>query len=102
MKWFTATLALLALSSLNAVTGDNGAFYPSNCVEILRTSDVSGVYTVYLHVAGNAVPFEVYCDRETDGGGLMVFQRNTSRSRDTFNQVWADNRKGFGELAGEF
>ena len=43
------------------------------------------------------------CDMETDGGGwTVILRRRKHESRTTFNRVWSDYEKGFGDLNHEF
>lgn len=45
--------------------------------------------------------FEVFCDMESYGGGWTVVQRRMNGTV-SFNRTWAEYKKGFGDLQGEF
>lgn len=73
---------------------------PEDCWKLLQKGKKkSGVYRIQPYYS--TVPFFVYCDMETDGGGWTVIQRREDGTVD-FLREWAEYKHGFGNLAGEF
>lgn len=66
-------------------------------LQYFRFSD-SGVYHVIPD--GTVTGYDVYCHRETSGGGWLVFQRRLDGSVDFF-RGWDDYDTGFGNLTAE-
>ncbi|XP_071794508.1 ryncolin-1-like [Asterias amurensis] len=74
----------------------------ASCKELLQAAGFtlsSGVYTIFPTSLTEGL--EVYCDMEGNDGGWIVFQRRQDGSVD-FYLNWADYRRGFGDLKGEF
>ena len=46
--------------------------------------------------------FDVFCDQTSVGGGWTVFQKRLDGTVDFVNRGWADFKRGFGNLNGEF
>ncbi len=70
-----------------------------NCAELYKSGQrISGVYTIEPDGSG---AFDVFCDQTTAGGGWTVFQKRLDGSVN-FYRGWADYKRGFGNLNGEF
>ena len=73
---------------------------PYNCHHALILGHtVSGVYVIDPRDGLGSFP--VWCDMKTSGGGWTVLQRRRDGSV-IFNRSWADYKRGFGTLNGEF
>ena len=71
-----------------------------NCAELYKFGKrITGVYTIDPDGLG---AFDVFCDQKSVGGGWTVFQKRLDGSVDFNNRGWADFRRGFGNLNGEF
>ena len=91
-------------SLLDTLIEDQTIFLSSlkakNCAELYNSDQrISGVYTIY---PDDKLPFDVYCDQTTAGGGWTVIQKRLKVS-DDFNRTWDDYKHGFGNfLVGEY
>ncbi|XP_066027551.1 angiopoietin-related protein 7-like isoform X2 [Pocillopora verrucosa] len=71
-----------------------------NCAELHKSGKrITGVYTIDPDGLG---AFEVFCDQKSSSGGWTVFQKRLDGSVDFVNRSWADYKRGFGNLNGEF
>ena len=71
-----------------------------NCAELYKSGKrITGVYTIDPDGLG---AFEVFCDQKSSSGGWTVFQKRLDGSVDFVNRSWADYKRGFGNLNGEF
>ncbi|RMX37147.1 hypothetical protein pdam_00023681, partial [Pocillopora damicornis] len=86
---------------IDALTG-NKTTLPAmkNCAELYKSGQrITGVYTIDPDGLG---AFEVFCDQKSSSGGWTVFQKRLDGSVDFVNRAWADYKRGFGNLNGEF
>ncbi|KAJ4924994.1 hypothetical protein JOQ06_003941 [Pogonophryne albipinna] len=75
-------------------------FAPRDCSDYnVLEARKNGVYSVTLDPRNGSI--DVFCDMESYGGGWTVIQQRLDGSV-SFNRTWADYKKGFGNLRGEF
>uniref|UniRef100_A0A8C6TSP4 Microfibril associated protein 4 n=1 Tax=Neogobius melanostomus TaxID=47308 RepID=A0A8C6TSP4_9GOBI len=74
---------------------------PVDCSDVFKQnpSSSSGVYSIYPFSERFSV--QVYCDRETDGGGWTVIQRRMDGTVN-FYRCWDQYVAGFGDADGEY
>ena len=61
----------------------------------------SGIYSILPN--SDSRPVQAYCDMDSAGGGWTVIQRRDDiQPRQDFYLGWAEYRRGFGNLTGEF
>ena len=77
------------------------AIKEKDCADLQKSGDLIGVSGVYAIKPDDGVPLDVYCDQKTAGGGWTVIQKRLDGSVD-FCRGWADYKRGFGDLNGEF
>ena len=71
-----------------------------NCAELFKSGQrITGVYKIDPDGLG---AFEVFCDQKSSSEGWTVFQKRLDGSFDFVNRSWADCKRGFGNLNGEF
>lgn len=98
---FTAKLQQLTkkVDQLEKIVGPSCRQCPRDCLDWRNKGfHTSGVYQV---CPDNGLPFMVYCDMDTDGGGWVVFQHRDDGSTN-FTQSWIAYKQGFGQLNGDF
>ena len=79
---------------------DATANLPRDCSD-LPAGSTSGIYSVLP--SSDYQPVQAYCDMNSAGGGWTVIQRRDDiQPRQDFNLGWAEYKRGFGNLTGEF
>ncbi|XP_014101428.1 fibrinogen C domain-containing protein 1 [Bactrocera oleae] len=73
---------------------------PSSCLEATAAISKSGICKIQVG-RFSEIPFEVWCEEDTDFGGWTVIQRRVSADVD-FYRNWTDYKVGFGNLAGNY
>ena len=80
--------------------------YYSDCKDAYDQGQrVSGVYKIRPEIVGSfeafvSLPFDIYCDMDSDGGGWTVFQRRINGTENFFRS-WTEYVSGFGDINGE-
>ena len=73
---------------------------PHDCSE-LPAGSPSGIYSILP--SSDYQPVQAYCDMDSAGGNWTVIQRRDDvQPRQDFYLGWAEYRRGFGNLTGEF
>ncbi len=93
----TTTMTTERFTTVADFTTTSSESIVRDCKDLHRDCP-SGVYTI--NPTGD-LPYNIYCDMDTDGGGWTVFQRRFNGSVD-FYRGWADYEEGFGSPYGEF
>ncbi|KAK6047005.1 hypothetical protein COOONC_15490 [Cooperia oncophora] len=89
-------LATVTTTLATTLTQDNSGEV-QDCSEHLDSGKGSGIYLIS---PSDAVPFPVFCDQETAGGGWTVIRRRVSSKVHFHNRTWDEYANGFGDLDG--